>query len=76
MAKIPAKVEMRMKDALKRFKPIVEQAKARDVGEADTSTLVKDILSDLFGYDKYSEITAEQQIKVRLPRISGHRHPR
>lgn len=63
MAKIPTKVEVRMKDALKRFKPIVEQAKARDVGEADTSTLVKDILSDLFGYDKYSEITAEQQIK-------------
>ena len=63
MAKIPAKVESRIKDALKRFKPIIEQAKARDIGEADTSTLVKDILSDLFGYDKYAEITAEHQIK-------------
>lgn len=63
MAKIPAKVESRIKEALKRYQPLVEQAKARDVGEADTSTLVKDILADLFGYDKYSEITAEYQIK-------------
>jgi predicted type IV restriction endonuclease len=63
MAKIPAKVETRIKDALKRYKPVIEQAKARDIGEADTSTLVKDILADLFGYDKYTEITAEYQIK-------------
>jgi hypothetical protein len=63
MAKVPAKVESRIKDALKRFKPILEQAKARDVGEADTSTLVKDMLSEVFGYDKYTEITAEHQIK-------------
>lgn len=63
MAKIPAKVESRIKEALKRYQPLVEQAKARDIGEADTSTLVKDILADLFGYDKYSEITAEYQIK-------------
>jgi hypothetical protein len=60
---IPSKVETRMKEALKRFQPVIEQAKARDVGEADTSTLVKDILAELFGYDKYSEITAEYQIK-------------
>jgi len=63
MTKIPAKVEDRIKEALRRYQPLVEQAKARDVGEADTSTLVKDILADLFGYDKYSEITAEFQIK-------------
>lgn len=63
MAKIPSKVENRIKEALKRFKPIIEQAKARDIGEADTSTLVKDLLSELFGYDKYAEITAEHQIK-------------
>lgn len=63
MATIPAKVEARIKEALKRFQPVIEQAKARDVGEADTSTLVKDVLADLFGYDKYTEITAEYQIK-------------
>jgi hypothetical protein len=63
MANIPAKVETRIKEALKRFHPVIAQAKARDIGEADTSTLVKDILAELFGYDKYSEITAEYQIK-------------
>jgi predicted type IV restriction endonuclease len=63
MATIPAKVQTRIKDVLKRFKPVIEQAKARDIGEADTSTLVKDILADLFGYDKYTEVTAEFQIK-------------
>ncbi len=63
MATIPVKIETRIKDALKRFQPLIEQAKARDIGEADTSTLVKDILSELFGYDKYTEITAEYQIK-------------
>jgi predicted type IV restriction endonuclease len=63
MPTIPAKVELRIKDAMKRFQPVIEQAKARDVGEADTSTLVKDILAELFGYDKYTEITAEYLIK-------------
>ena len=38
-------------------------AKARDAGEADTSTIVKDLLSEVFGYDKYAEITSEHQIK-------------
>lgn len=63
MSRVPAKVENRIRESLKRFKPIIEQAKARDIGEADTSTLVKDILSEVFGYDKYGEITAEHQIK-------------
>jgi hypothetical protein len=63
MITIPLKVETRIKEVLKRFQPIIEQAKARDVGEADTSTLVKDILAELFGYDKYTEITGEYQIK-------------
>lgn len=63
MANIPVKVETRIKDALKRFQPVIEAAKARDIGEADTVTIVKDILADLFGYDKYAEITGEYQIK-------------
>lgn len=37
MATIPAKIEARIKDALKRFQPVIEQAKARDIGEADVS---------------------------------------
>jgi hypothetical protein len=60
---IPSKIEQRIKDALKRFQPLVESAKARDIGEADTSTLIKDIFAELLGYDKYAEITAEFMIK-------------
>ena len=48
---------------LKRFQPILSSAKARDAGEADTSTIAKDMLCEIFGYDKYSEITAEHLIK-------------
>ncbi len=37
--------------------------KERDVSEADTVTVIKDMLSDIFGYDKYAELTSEQQIR-------------
>jgi hypothetical protein len=53
----------RLWTGLKRFQPILSAAKARDAGEADTSTIVKDMLSDVFGYDKYTEITSEYVVK-------------
>jgi len=43
--------------------PVLEQQRARDVSEADTVTLVKDLLSDVFGYDKYAELTSEFSIR-------------
>jgi 2-hydroxy-3-keto-5-methylthiopentenyl-1-phosphate phosphatase len=60
---IPSRVYDRLASNLKKFQPILTATKARDAGEADTSTVVKDILSDLFGYDKYTEITSEYAIK-------------
>ena len=36
---------------------------ARDISEADTVTLVKDILSDILGYDKYAELNSEHSIR-------------
>ena len=60
---VPARVYERLVNSLKRFQPILSAARARDAGEADTSTIVKDMLSEVFGYDKYSEITSEYQIK-------------
>ena|SRR3989338_4419325 len=50
MASIPKKVAERLVVGIKRFQPILAAAKARDVGEADTVTIVKDMLSDVFGY--------------------------
>jgi hypothetical protein len=63
MAKIPAKVNQRIVSGIKRFQPILSSAKSRDVGESDTVTIIVDMLADVFGYDKYSEITSEYAIR-------------
>lgn len=63
MASIPKKVAERVVVGIKRFQPILASAKARDVGEADTVTIIKDMLADVFGYDKYAEVTSEFSIR-------------
>jgi len=63
MASIPKKVSERIADGLKRFQPIIQAAKARDAGESDTVTIITDCLTEIFGYDKYSEVTSEHSIR-------------
>jgi hypothetical protein len=63
MPSVPKKVEERIREVLKRFSPILISQRDRDVSEADTVTVVKDLLSDLFGYDKYAEVTSEHAIR-------------
>jgi len=63
MAKVPPKIAERIAAGIKRFQPILVAAKSRDVGESDTVTIVVDMLADIFGYDKYSEITSEHAIR-------------
>jgi len=65
MANIPAKVIDRLKENLGKIQKIVEQAKSRDINEADTVVIVSDVLCDLFGYDKYEDITREYAIKAQ-----------
>jgi len=60
---IPNRVRERMISGLKRLIPIIQQQRARDVSEADTVTLVKDLLAEVFGYDKYTELTSELAIR-------------
>lgn len=60
---IPKKVSERLVAGIKRFQPVLAAAKARDVGEADTVTVIKDMLAEVFGYDKYSEVTSEFSIR-------------
>jgi len=57
------KVAERIVAGIKRFQPILAAAKTRDVGETDTVTIVKDMLAEVFGYDKYSELTSEFAIR-------------
>lgn len=63
MPNIPARVETRILSGIKKFQPVLAAAKTRDVNESDTVIIVTDILSDVFGYDKYSEITSEHAIR-------------
>lgn len=60
---VPKRVKDSILSALKQLQPIIEQQQTRDVSEADTVTLVKDLLSDAFGYDKYTELTGEYAIR-------------
>ena len=49
MATVPKKVAERIVAGLKRFQPILASAKARDVGESDTVTIIVDMLAEIFG---------------------------
>lgn len=60
---IPSKVATRLAAGVKRFQPILENAKTRDVNESDTVTILTDILQEIFGYDKYTDITSEHSIR-------------
>lgn len=61
--KIAKKTHDRLIAGLKRYQPIVRKLAERDISEADTVTVIKDMLTDIFGYDKYAELTSEQQIR-------------
>lgn len=60
---IPTKVSNRLVAGLKQFQPIVESAKTRDVNESDTVVLLTGIISDILGFDKYTDITTELSIR-------------
>jgi predicted type IV restriction endonuclease len=63
MANIPTKVYERLSSGIKKFQPILNNAKTRDVNESDTVIVITDMLSEIFGYDKYSEITSEFMVR-------------
>lgn len=63
MATIPTKVQTRLTSGIKKFQNVLKSAKAKDINESDTVTIIMDMLADVFGYDKYSEITSEYAIK-------------
>lgn len=63
MANIPPKVSDRLTAMIKKYQPILISAKNQDKNEADTVTIISQMLSDIFGYDQFSEITKEFAIK-------------
>jgi predicted type IV restriction endonuclease len=63
MATIPSKVSERLSAGIKKFQPVLASAHTRDVNESDTVIIVTDMLSEVFGFDKYSEVTSENSIR-------------
>ena len=63
MIKIPKRSLERIRTEIKKYQSVTTSLRERDVSEADTVTVVKDMLADVFGYDKYLELTGEQQIR-------------
>jgi hypothetical protein len=60
---IPPEVEARLVAGIQKFQPIVRRAKLSNRNESDTVTIIADILCEVFGYDKYEQITSELAIK-------------
>lgn len=63
MTNTPSIVVKRLINNVPKFQKILKQAKENDINEADTVTIITDILEQVFGFDKYSEITREYAIK-------------
>lgn len=63
MINISAKVKDRISAGVKKFQPILKKAQVADINESDTVTIITDMLCDIFGYDKYENVTSEFAIK-------------
>ncbi len=63
MIKINAKTKERLVKGVKKFQPILKKARENDINESDTVTIITDMLCDIFGYNKYENITSEFAIK-------------
>jgi len=64
LAKLPKKFVDRVSTNLRKYQKIAAAQQKADVAEANTVTLVKDILADVLGHDKWEELTGEHQIKA------------
>jgi hypothetical protein len=60
---LPKKATERIAAGLKKFQPVVQSARTRDINESDTVVILTDMLCEIFGYDKYSEISSEHMIR-------------
>lgn len=60
---IPKRVSDRLVRGITKFQQVLQIAKDRDVNESDTVSIIKDMLADVFGYDKYLDVTSEFAIR-------------
>lgn len=57
------KVAERIATQLKKYQGILSDARDRDISESDTVLIIGDMLADVFGYKKYTEITSEFAVR-------------
>lgn len=60
---LSARVINRIQSEVKRYQSVLGELQKRDVSEADTVTVVNDMLADVCGYDKYHEVTGQYAIR-------------
>ena len=63
MVRIPKKVLDRFSRAVPKLQKVSQVAKDRDVNESDTVSILKGVLSDVLGYDRFLEVTSEFAIR-------------
>lgn len=61
--KIPKKESDAIQGSLGKFQKVLAIAKARDLNESDTVSIITDMLGEIFGYDKYLDVTSEFAIR-------------
>jgi hypothetical protein len=59
-------VETRIKDFLKRYQPVIQEKKDNNDNESETSRVIEKILSDVFGYDPFLDITTEHKVRNKF----------
>ena len=60
---VPKRVSDRLVRSVAKFQQVLSIAKDRDVNESDTVSIIKDILAEVFGYDKYLDVTSEFAVR-------------
>jgi len=63
MSRIPKRVAERYMRTVPKFERVLKAAQDRDITEADTVLITQDMLAEVFGFDKYQDITAEYAIR-------------
>lgn len=60
---VSARVAGRIATQMKRYQSVLSTIQKKDISEADTVTVINDILADVCGYDKYHEVTSQYAIR-------------
>ena len=60
---ITKRVRDRLTRSVGKYQQLLQAARDRDVNESDTVSIIKDMLADVFGYDKYTEVSSEFAVR-------------